>query len=181
MDEFQGTNIVGLLSPLRRYARSLTRGDQGADDLVHDALLRAYEKRETYRAGGSLRTWLFSIVHSVFVDDWRRRESEARRDEKHVILPSMAGLGDPESRLRVKQVLDMFVTLPDEQRAALHLVAVEGLSYHEAADSLGVPIGTLMSRLARARAALRDRETGVDTPEQRRRTTLRVVGADNDE
>jgi RNA polymerase sigma-70 factor (ECF subfamily) len=180
MDEPKSFDIVGLLSPLRRYARSLTRSDARAEDLVHDALLRAYERRETYRTAGSLRTWLFSILHNVFVDDWRRREAEARRADDLAELPGTVALDDPESRLRVKQVLDLFMTLPDEQRAALHLVAVEEMSYQDAAVALGIPIGTLMSRLSRARAAIRDREAGVETPENRR-AGLRIVGGGNDD
>jgi RNA polymerase sigma-70 factor (ECF subfamily) len=177
-------DVVGLLGPLRRYARSLTRSEAQAEDLVQDALVKAYEKQETYRQAGNLRTWLFSIVHNVFIDDWRRRDAEARRSEAQAALSIDAAVGDPESRLRLKQILDLFLALPDEQRAALHLVTVEEMSYQDAAATLGIPMGTLMSRLSRARAAIRDIEAAEQGPVRQepevRRAALRIVGGKDD-
>jgi RNA polymerase sigma-70 factor (ECF subfamily) len=152
--------VLELLNPLRRYARSLTRSDSHAEDLVHDAIVRAYERQDSFRPGSSVKTWLFSILHNLFVDEWRRKNAEARRVDE--VAESLRGAiaADQESVLRLKQILGRFLTLPDQQRAALHLVAVEGLSYQEAAASLGIPMGTLMSRLSRARAAIRSFDEG---------------------
>ncbi|WP_230532049.1 sigma-70 family RNA polymerase sigma factor [Microvirga roseola] len=172
-------DVIGLLGPLRRYARALTRDESRAEDLVQDALVRAYERRGSFRSGGNLRGWLLSILHNVFIDDRRRHAAETRRAAHTAILAETATAPEQESRVRLQQVQAAFMSLPDEQRAALHLVAIEGLSYQEAATALGIPVGTLMSRLGRARAALRAFEAGSDLPqpaEGQSRPTLRIVG-----
>lgn len=151
-------DVLGQLGSLQRYARSLTRDSADAEDLVHDALVRAYQQRHTFRSGGNLRAWLLSIVHNAFVDRARSRKSEAARIEQVGILSDSSMQAPQDHAVRLAQVRKAFLDLPEEQRAALHLVSVEGLSYQEAADTLGVPIGTLMSRIGRARAALREME-----------------------
>lgn len=174
-------DITGQLGAMRRYARSLTRDDVQAEDLVHDAFVRAYEKRESFRESGNLRAWLLSILHNVFIDGRRARQAENLRIEKAAELtePHLAPVQDHQ--LRLNQVRRAFMALPEEQRTALHLVAVEGMSFSEAADALGIPSGTLMSRLARARAALRAMEdapgtrTDDDAPSH-----LRIVGGSNE-
>jgi RNA polymerase sigma-70 factor (ECF subfamily) len=179
MNDTKRMDIVGLLGPLRRYARALTRDETQADDLVQDTLVRAYEARSTFRTSGNLRGWLLSILHNTFVDGRRRHAAEARRAEHIGAIIETATPAEQESRVRLQQVQAAFMSLPDEQRAALHLVAVEGLSYQEAAAALGVPVGTLMSRLGRARAALRAFEDGSGltqpSPNQAR-PTLRIIG-----
>lgn len=148
-------DIIGQLATLRRYARSLVRNGQDADDLVQDALVRAYEKRGTFRAGANLKGWLLSILHNTHVD--RLRAARARAfghmdvlDEQSGVLPAVQ-----EDRVHLADVRRAFLSLPEEQRAALHLVAVEELSYQDAAAALQIPVGTLMSRISRARARLR--------------------------
>jgi RNA polymerase sigma-70 factor (ECF subfamily) len=178
MDASQRMDVIGLLGPLRRYARSLTRDDAQAEDLVQDALVRAYERRGTFRAGASLRTWLLSILHNVFIDERRRRAADQRQRRRVAEIAEAAAPADQESRVRFRQVHAAFLGLPPEQRAALHLVAIEGLPYHEAAAALGIPVGTLMSRLGRARATLRAFEAGEGPPGAagKIRPRLRVVG-----
>ena len=179
-------DVLAQLPPLRRYARALTRDESAAEDLVHDALVRAYERRSTFRLGGNLRTWLFSILHNTFVDGRRQHMAEQRRKGGTAWLAETALPPNQESSVRLGQVRRAFLSLPEEQRAVLHLVAIEGLAYQEAATALGIPIGTLMSRLGRARAALRAfEESGAATlttpalpaPSERpARPNLRVVG-----
>jgi RNA polymerase sigma-70 factor (ECF subfamily) len=181
-------DVIGLLGPLRRYARSLTRDESQAEDLVQDTLVRAYERHGSFRAGGNLRGWLLSILHNTFIDERRRRQAEARRMERIAEIADTTAPADQESRVRFQQIRQAFLSLPEEQRAALHLVAIEGLSYQEAAAALGIPIGTLMSRLGRGRAALRAFEAGegplritadpstASTPHP----ALRIVGGSND-
>ena len=169
-------DIVGQLGSLRRYARSLTRDSADAEDLVHDALVRAYERRGTFRSGGNLRAWLFSIVHNVFVDRMRSRRSEAARIEQAGYLADANAPAPQDHSVRLAEVREAFLALPDEQRSALHLVAIEGLSYAQAAEVIGVPLGTLMSRIGRARAALREMEEGV---RDRRKDHLRIVGGES--
>lgn len=148
-------DVVAQLAPLRRYARTLTRDEARADDLVHDTLIRAYERLASFRPGGNLRGWLLSILHNIAIDDHRRRQAERDREAEIARLTETTVAAGQESRLHLRQISRAFLRLPDEQRAALHLVAVEGMTYQDAAAALGIPIGTLMSRLSRARAALR--------------------------
>jgi len=165
-------DVLGQMGALRRYARSLTRDVNDAEDLVHDALVRAYERRASFRPSGNIRSWLLSIVHNTFIDGVRSRRSEAARNAESERHGSLAMAAPQEHSVRLSQVREAFLDLPEEQRAAIHLVAIEGLSYQEASDALGIPLGTLMSRIGRARAALRDIEDGGS----RRGSHLRIVG-----
>lgn len=153
-------DIVDLLVPLRRYARALTRDTLRADDLVHDALVRALEARQTLRAGTNLRTWMMTVLHNVFIDDQRRKRVEARHADVLVQMSDEIAPPAQEGHVRLAQIRRAFLTLPEEQRAALHLVTIDGMAYADAAAVLGIPIGTLMSRLGRGRAALRAFEAG---------------------
>ncbi|CDX15001.1 RNA polymerase, sigma-24 subunit, ECF subfamily [Mesorhizobium sp. ORS 3324] len=166
-------DIVGQLGSLRRYARSLTRDSADAEDLVHDALLRAYERRATFRAGSNPRAWLLAIVHNIFIDRIRSRRSETARIEQAGYLADHSVPASQDHSVRLSQVRAAFLALPEEQRSALHLVAIEGLSYAEAAEVSGVPLGTLMSRIGRARAALREMEEGAPL---KARNQIRIVG-----
>jgi RNA polymerase sigma-70 factor (ECF subfamily) len=153
-------DVLANLAPMRRYARALTRDEIAAEDLVHDALVRAYEKRSTFRLGCDLRTWILSILHNTFIDSQRRLKAEQRRVSQSADLYETHFPASQENAIRLQQVRQAFLRLPDEQRSVLHLVAIEGMKYQEAADTLGISIGTLMSRLGRARAALRLFEEG---------------------
>ncbi|TIS46136.1 MAG: sigma-70 family RNA polymerase sigma factor, partial [Mesorhizobium sp.] len=135
-------DIVGQLGSLRRYARSLTRDSADAEDLVHDALVRAYERRGTFRSGGNPRAWLLAILHNIFIDRMRSRRSETARIEQAGRLAEQNMPASQDHSVRLSQVREAFLSLPEEQRAALHLVAIEGLSYAEAAEVSGVPLGT---------------------------------------
>ena len=175
-------DVIGLLAPLRRYAAVLTRNDADADDLVHDALVRAYERRQTFHSSGDLRPWLFSVLHNRFVDGQRRKEAEAARNREVADTVETAAPANQDSSVRLQQIRTAFLALPEDQRAALHLVAIEGLSYQDAAVALGIPLGTLMSRVGRARAALRSFEDGTASVPQQEgltRPNLRVVGGTN--
>ncbi|WP_152046267.1 sigma-70 family RNA polymerase sigma factor [Aureimonas psammosilenae] len=162
-DKKRDIDVIGLLGPLRRYALSLTRDPNEAEDLVHDALVRAMEKRDQFQTGRALRPWLMSILHNRFVDQLRSRRAEALRNAEIGLRVDPAAEGSQHGAARLADVRRAFMALPDEQRAALHLVSVEGLSYDEAAASLGIPVGTLVSRLSRARQRLREWEAG-ETP-----------------
>ncbi len=177
-------DVIGQLPALRRYGLSLTRNASDAEDLVHETLVRAYEKRGTFRSDRNLRAWLLSILHNCFVDGARRKKSEAVKLLRAGELMSDQAPAPQEHAVRLAQLRQIFMSLPDEQRAALHLVAIEGLSYQEAAAALGIPTGTLMSRLGRARAALRAMEeastTGPDG-QALRAGHLRIVGGSDDQ
>lgn len=146
--------IEGHIPALRRYAKALTRGAEMADDLVQDCLERAVSRASSFRADGDLRAWLFSILHNVHLDELRRRK---RRGEV-VEIEAASGLatgGGQEIALEVDDVLTAFDRLSDEQREMLLLIGVEDMSYEEAAQALDLPLGTVMSRLFRARERLR--------------------------
>jgi len=159
------------LAAMRRYARALARHDQDADDIVQDALVRAIEREGSFDPARARRPWLMAIVHNVFVTRKRREAAEARRDMR--FAETLLSRVDPEQEqmTRLSEVARAFAALPDSQRATMHLIAVEGMNYQEAADVLGVPIGTIMSRLSRARTAMRRRDA---SPQ------LRIVGGRDD-
>ena len=168
-------DVIGQLSSLRRYARSLVRSSTDAEDLVQDALVKAYERRSTFRSGASLRNWLLSIVHNTHIDRRRSAIARQRREETVQMEADIAYPAGQEHSVRLMQVREAFMNLPDDQREALHLVAVEDMSYQEAAETLGIPVGTLMSRISRARAKLRSFEETARPP-----VHLKLVGGDND-
>jgi RNA polymerase sigma-70 factor (ECF subfamily) len=141
---------------LRRYARALTHEPDRADDIVQDCLERAIRKRGLWRPSGAVRSWVFRILLNVYRNDLRR----ARRSPAPVSLEGLpgrdpAGLDVQPGRLALAETAQAMQALPAEQREVLLLVAVEEMSYAEAAAVLAIPAGTLMSRLARARATLR--------------------------
>lgn len=164
-------DVISQLAVLRRYARTLVRNPSDAEDLVHDALLRAYEKRFTFRVGSDLRMWLMSVLHNTHIDRSRSHRSRLKREETAREMAEVSAPATQEDMVRLAQIRRAFADLPEEQREALHLVAVEDLSYQEAAEILGIPLGTLMSRISRARARLRALEDG-----PREKGRLRIVG-----
>ena len=148
---------------LRRYAYALLRDHERADDLVQDTLERALSRWTLRRPDGDLRAWLFAIQRNLYVSRWR----QDRRRETPVALEDAVLTGIParqETALEVHDVLAALDQLPEEQKSLLLLVGVEDFSYDEAARVLGMPIGTVMSRLSRARQRLRSIvETGRTT------------------
>ncbi len=156
----QKLDVLEQLPTLRRYALSLTRNATDAEDLVQEALLRAYERSATFRADGNLRGWLLSIVHNLFVDRRRSKTSASGHEQEFANCLANNLPASQYDTLRLSQVRRAFDLLPVEQREALHLVTIEGLSYEEAARVLEVPAGTVMSRLSRGREALRRWESG---------------------
>lgn len=174
--------LIVLLPRLRRYARALA-GDAGrADDLVQDTLERAWAKSALFRPGSDLRAWLFTLMHNVHVNGVRRRSpldaggarppgqgpgSEGRED-------MLASLADPaataEGDAAVSDIGRALAQLPETQRVAILLVALEDMSYQDIASIQQVPVGTVMSRLARGRERLRQLLDGTGGP-----ASLRVV------
>ena len=152
---------------LRRFAQALLRGDrERADDLVQDTLERALSSWRLRRVEGELRGWLYTILYNCFLSDRERRKRRSAYDAlTEIVEDELPGVeGGQHSALEYRDFLRAFATLPAEQRSVLLLIAVEDLSYKEAARVLGVPIGTIMSRLSRGRERLR-RLTGNDQHE----------------
>ena len=154
MNEF-GRLLESEIPRLRRYARALTRNTAKADDLVQSSLVRALEKQHLWQPGSNLRAWLFTILHNQHVNDVRHSLGEG----------SLGPVEDAEPVWRVEPVVDASLQLRDlqrgintlsyEQREVLLLVGLEGMRYEQVADILGIPVGTVRSRLSRARTALR--------------------------
>lgn len=141
---------------LRRYAYVLCRDHHDADDLVQESLAKAIAAAHTFQEGRNLRVWLFSILHNTFVSSKRQYAQRTRAAAFLDAMTDKAVTGpDQEKRVEARHTVRMLSRLSPEQQATLGLIALEGLSYDEAAEVLGVPIGTLMSRLARGRERLR--------------------------
>lgn len=153
---------------LRRYARGLCGDPAAADDLVQDCLERAMRKGHLWRPVGRLRSWLFKVLYRLYLNS--RDSAAARRETAH---PDPARnqqvWHSGEMDVRCRQVLALVDRLPEPQRDALLLMALEQPSYREAASILGVRVGTLRSRLARAREALRDMQEQREAPRALRR------------
>ncbi|WP_262027974.1 sigma-70 family RNA polymerase sigma factor [Microvirga sp. Mcv34] len=151
--------IATLLEPqipgLRRYAWALLRDDEAADDLVQDTLERAIS-RWHQRRDGDLRAWLFAIQRNLFINALRQRKVRGMHVGEEALNDVQAPDMSPESHAGLHDVLRGLDALPEEQRSILLLIGVEDLSYEQAAQVLGIPLGTVMSRLSRARARLRE-------------------------
>ena len=153
-------DLLAAIPRLRRYARVLTGDVNRADDLVQDTLARAWEKRRLWATGSDLRAWLFTIMHNVFIN----QRALARRERLNVSLDD-GGEGNEAwqipvratqyTRVELTELMHHVGRLPVDQREVLLLAAVEELKYEEIARALAIPIGTVMSRLSRARERLR--------------------------
>jgi len=148
-----GDDIVALLPRLRRFARTLARNPHDADDLVQIAVERAWRNASQWQPETSLASWLFGIVRNAWIDEIRSRGRRAALFTTEDAAEHV-GSSDTEAAIEVWSLESALMTLPEEQRSAVMLVLVEGLSYKEAAAALDVPIGTVTSRLARGREAL---------------------------
>lgn len=141
---------------LRRFARFLGRDPDAADDLVQECLTRAVANIDSWRAGSNLRAWLFTIMRNCHISEARRQSRSPTVDGIDVADdPALARPGGQEAHVAMQELRRAYMTLSAEHREVLLLVAVEGLPYEEAADTLEVPVGTIRSRLSRARQALR--------------------------
>jgi RNA polymerase sigma-70 factor (ECF subfamily) len=159
-DALPDPDLVAALPRLRRYARVLTGDINRADDLVQDTLARAWEKRGLWRPGSDLRAWLFTIMHNVHVNQFSIRRRELAESSLDADDGPAAGWEIPvratqSDRVELAEVLVQIGRLPIEQREVLMLAAVEELRYEDIARVQGIPIGTVMSRLNRAREKLR--------------------------
>ena len=150
-----GDQLIAVLPRLRRFARGLSGSVTDADDLVQAACERALARQHQFQEGTRFDSWMFRIVQTIWIDQVRSRDV---RKEDGDIAEDRLGSDEPvrrvEARLALAEVRRALDHLPPDQRAALLLVTVEGLSYKEAAEVVQVPVGTIMSRLSRARIAL---------------------------
>ena len=147
--------IVEQIPHLRRYARALV-GDRGqADDLVQDCLERAWSRMDLWASGTNMRAWLFTILHNLHLNTARKYHNTPTLTPLETGVRSLPVRPTQEDRLEITSVWQAFSRLPEPQRAALLLIALEEMSYEEAAEVLDIPVGTLMSRIHRGREKLR--------------------------
>jgi len=150
-----GDQLIAVLPRLRRFARGLTGSAVEADDLVQAACERALARQHQFQEGTRFDSWMFRIVQTIWIDQVRSRD--VRKESGEVAEERMGSdeaVRRVEARLALGEVRRAVDRLPPDQRTALLLVTVDGLSYKETAEIVGVPVGTIMSRLARARIAL---------------------------
>ena len=164
------TRLIAEVPHLRRFARGLCGDASLADDLVQDCLERSLKKQSLYDADRPLRAWLYAILRNIHVSQWRR-------NSQFGVMADIEDLGEQEPSVAPQQEQNLSITiitqaldkLPQQQREVLVMISLEEMSYKEAAEIIGVPIGTIMSRLSRARLALHQ------LLEERGTTHLRVV------
>ena len=153
--------IVACIPSLRRYARGLAHDPQRADDLVQDTLERAWGRFSMWQRRGAIRSWMFGIMHNLYIDRLRSQRNSPEEDAGEELPEAVAA---PADRLGLRDLERALQRLSTEQREVLLLVGVEEFSYQEAAAVLGVPLGTVMSRLSRARERLRAELEGRSLP-----------------
>ncbi|UXU85678.1 RNA polymerase sigma factor [Burkholderia sp. S-53] len=150
--------LPDMLPRLRSFAMRITGNRHDAEELVQRACVRALERAHQLRSDTSPLSWVFSIIHSIWLNELRQRNHRDRLllDWNDALMETVA---DPratsETGLAVRQIIDAVARLPEPQRIALLLVSIDGFSYQEAADTLDIPVGTIMSRISRARKAIR--------------------------
>jgi RNA polymerase sigma-70 factor, ECF subfamily len=147
--------LEGEVPRLRRYARALTRDPTRADDLVQSCLVRAIAKQHLWQPGTDLRAWLFTILHNQHVNDVRRAVREGATVPVEDVAPVLTVDSNASASLQLRDLERAIARLPDEQRQVILLVGLEGMRYEEVATILGIPIGTVRSRLSRGRESLR--------------------------
>ncbi len=168
MDNTQ-QQIVENIPGLRRYARALLRDNELADDLVQDCLVRAMSRLHLWEAGSNMKTWLFSILHNLHVNAMRRSNKQPDNTALEPVHETInARQPDQDKGLLIRDMDRALEHLPDDQRAVILLIGLEQVSYAEAGDILGIPTGTVMSRLNRGRTRLREILDTTDTPNIRR-------------
>jgi RNA polymerase sigma-70 factor (ECF subfamily) len=150
-----GRQLEQEIPRLRRYARALTRDAARADDLVQNCLVRALAKQHLWQPRTDLRAWLFTILHNQHVNDVRRAVREGVGVPVEDVAPVLAEPSTQGATLQLRDLERALARLPEEQRQVLLLVGLEGMRYEEVASVLGVPVGTVRSRLSRGRAMLR--------------------------
>jgi RNA polymerase sigma factor (sigma-70 family) len=155
VDDSLHRNIETLLPRLKRYARQLTRDPVAADDLVQDCLTRALGKIHLWDPGTDLRAWLFTILHNQHIG-LARRDMRQRAHSQRLNSDSSRALAPTQGvQLEMRDLERALAKLPEEQRSAILLIGLEGMGYEEAAAAANLPVGTVRSRVARGREALR--------------------------
>lgn len=151
-DDFRN-DLVALIPHMRAFSRSLTGDAASADDLAQEALAKAWDKRDSFEPGTNLKAWVFMIVRNQFFSD-KRRSWRSQPLDPEVAERTLVANTNPMATLELDEVRRALLRLPDDQREALILIGAGGLSYEEAAEICGAAVGTIKSRVSRARDRL---------------------------
>jgi RNA polymerase sigma-70 factor, ECF subfamily len=154
MSEFHSL-LEAEIPRLRRYARALVRDVDRADDLVQDTLIRALSKQHLWEPGTNLRAWLFTLMHNQHVNNVRRPAREAVQLDTEEMAGALIATTDPTASCQLRELENALARLRPEEREVILLVGLEGMRYDDTARILGIPIGTVRSRLFRGRETLR--------------------------
>ncbi|MFP4098936.1 MAG: RNA polymerase sigma factor [Alphaproteobacteria bacterium] len=167
--------IAREIPALRRYAQTLMRGNGDKDDLVQDTLERAIKKSHTWRREGSIRSWLYRVQYTVFLNRYRKQANlkEVAADDMSE-SPAMAVNASQDTKLECQRMLKALENLKPRHSEVLLLVAVEGFSYDQAAQIMDIPVGTVRSRLARAREDLRAEMKNTTLHDKDEKTSTRI-------
>ena len=170
--------LVTHLGAMRAFALNLTRNDAAADDLVQDAVIKAWRNIDKYEVGTNMRAWLYTILRNTFYSDYRKARREVQ-DSEGQFAATLTVKPDHDGRLALDDFMHAFNQLNDEQREALTLVGASGFAYYEAAAMCGVATGTMKSRVNRARSRLAEllELDDEDTLEMTDKGTLAVINA----
>lgn len=152
-DEGFKRELIALIPHLRAFARTLTGDPTAADDLAQDAMMKAWDARASFQLGTNMKAWTFMILRNQFYSDKRRSWRQTQLDQE-AAERTLVAIDDPEAPLALDELRLALNTLPEEQREALILIGAGGFAYEEAAEICGVAVGTVKSRVSRARRAL---------------------------
>jgi RNA polymerase sigma-70 factor (ECF subfamily) len=152
-DKIFKTELVALIPHLRAFARTLTGDPTSADDLAQDAMMKAWDARESFQLGTNMKAWTFMILRNQFYSEKRRSWRQSQLDQE-AAERTLVAVDDPEAPVALDELRQGLSMLPPEQREALILVGAGGFAYEEAADICGCAVGTVKSRVSRARKAL---------------------------
>ncbi|MEM8771298.1 MAG: sigma-70 family RNA polymerase sigma factor [Pseudomonadota bacterium] len=154
---FTETELNNVLPALKRFALSLTKNEDRAHDLVQDSVERALKKSEYFEAGSNLRSWMFTLCKRIFLNDIRKQKSRGVAvDIDDAPQSRLSSDASQQMTVECSEMLGCFEKLPIRDKVILSLIVVEGMKYEEAAEALDVPVGTIRSRLSRARTRLKE-------------------------
>lgn len=162
------SEIQNHIGDLKRYAHALTRNPTAAEDLVQEALARALSKSHLFRPGTDLRAWLFTILHNQHISDMRRRGANATTVDPDLLAQILSCRPDQDHGLILRAVEGALERLPEKQRSLINLMALDEMTYHQAAERTGLKVGTVKSRISRGRAKLRTALEGRSSKRRRR-------------
>ena len=153
---FTDNQLITEMDRLKKFALRLTKNDSNADDLLQSTILRAYEKKHLFQEDSNVFSWTSKIMYNLFVSEYRRKVKFESQYDPEPAINSMAATIDLEDQTMLHEVGEAMKRLSDEHREILVMVSIQGMKYDEAADALDIPVGTVRSRLSRARNMLMD-------------------------